>query len=399
MKAAYLAISGLGTFEATMNGERIGNDIIPPAWMDYGASVPYVTYDVTKQLVHGDNVLGVQLGNGWFDYQTSSLIQRKGLGEGVPLIRHWGVMRVLAQLHIVYADGTTADTFSDPTWKAAKSPFTLAHVYGSESYDARLEQPGWNKPGFDDKAWVNAVAIEPPSGVLEAQSIPPVTVKQRFVSQRSLDPARQVKVFDIGQNINSQYEIELAGKAGQTIEIWPGEVLDSRSRVVPSKTNYATYSTCNLGGGAETCRLALSTAGFRYLEIRADNAEKLPRIDKVSATFTYSDSAEAGKFTASDGRYVQIHDLALKTLESNLMTIKTDCPTYEKLGWQEIVATTGPSYAYRYNIQPLWTQLARNTREAQQANGLVPNIVPAFTRGVASYDEAPAWATSTFAAP
>ncbi|BBE16081.1 alfa-L-rhamnosidase [Aquipluma nitroreducens] len=403
VKEAYLFISGLGVFDATLNGKKIGNQITPPAWTDYDKSANYLTFDVANLLQTGDNTLGVMLGNGWFDYQTETRIERKGLGETPPRIRHYGIMRLFSQLNIQFEDGSTMVVVSDPSWKTSESPFTLTHVFGSEQYDARLEQVGWNTSTFSDNNWKPAEIIEAPLGLLESQKVPPVIERQVYNTIKRTSPDYDVQVFDLGQNMNGQFEIKVSGPAGRVLKITPGEVLD-KGRVRPTADNYTTYSTYTLKGkGLETWRLTFSTVGFRYIEINGITADctktDVPYIHDVKGYFTYSAANDAGTFSTSDQRYNQIYDLALKTLQSNQVTIHTDCPTYEKLGWQEVVASLAPSYAYLFNMQPLWIGLTQNLSEAQRPNGLIPNIVPDYTHGRGDFDDSPAWGTSMFAMP
>lgn len=403
VKEAFLFISGLGVFEASLNGKKIGNQIIPPAWTDYDKSVNYVTFDVKNMLQSGANALGVLLGNGWFDYQNKTRIKRHGMGESVPRIRQYGIMRLFSQLNIQYEDGSTEIIVSDPSWKTSESPYTMAHVYGSEQYDARLEQLGWNTILFSDNNWKQAEKIEAPFGNFEAQKVPPVIERAVYKTIKHTTLAPDVQVFDIGQNINGQHEIKVSGPAGAVLTIVPAEVLDN-GRARPTKSDFATYSTYTLkGNGIETWRLTLSTAGFRYIEIQGatnDSTRKdMPFIHDVKGYFTYTAAAEVGSFYSSDKRYNQIYELALKTLQSNQITIHTDCPTYEKLGWQEVVPTTAPSYGYLFNTQALWNGMSQNLREAQRNNGLVPNIVPVYTAGRGDFDDSPAWGVAMFALP
>lgn len=403
VRKAWLFISGLGVFDATLNASKIGDQLIPPAWTDYDKTVNYVTFDVTQMLKEGQNVLGVMLGNGWFDYQTESTVKRHGLGETAPHIRNYGIMRLKAQMNICYEDGTNAVIVSDPSWKTSAGPYRLTHVFGSEEYDARLAQKGWNLAGFSDDTWTNAQLIEAPLGKPESQKVPPVTEQATYPAVLVNKPTPGTRVYDIGQNINGQYEINVSGSAGTVIKIVPGELLNN-GRVKPIAHQYPTYSTYTLNGDSvETWRLTFSTAGFRYLEISevpGDSTSKTETdIHQVTGYFAYSDAPKTGNFTSSDTRYNRIYDMVLKTLQSNLVTIHTDCPTYEKLGWLEVLTNTAPSYAYLFDMQSFWAGQIRNISDGQRANGLVPNIIPDYTHGRSDYDDSPAWGTATFVIP
>ena len=122
---------------------------------------------------------------------------------------------MIAQLHVVYQDGTSSDVVSDPSWKTTTSPLTHSEIHGSENYDARLEQAGWSKAGFDDSKWASAVVVKRPSGVLVAHAAPPMRVREVFAPQKVTNPSPNIYVYDFGKNMNGQYEITLKGSAGR----------------------------------------------------------------------------------------------------------------------------------------------------------------------------------------
>ena len=393
VRQAFLYVSGLGQFVASLNGAKIGDHEFDPVWTDYDKTVCYVTFDVTPQILPGTNVLGVLLGNGW-------------LGDaGSKGTRDFGPMKLWAQLHIDYADGTAADVVSDPGWKVARSPFTSIEVHGAESYDARLEQPGWNTAAFDDSGWPDAAPAPAPGGSLRSQNAPPVVARETLAAVGVTHPADGVYVYDFGRNINGVYEISIRGPAGAQVEMASGETL-SGGRVKSRNTAGSRYIL--KGVEVETWRLTFSSIGFRYLEVRNVSREAsegtLPRLLDAKAYFTYTASREAGSFAASDARYNRIYDLALNTLRAGLVSIHEDGPTYEKLGWQEVAWTMLPSAMDAYDLQNLYAKIAGDQRDAQRTVGLAPNIAPNwFHRSNSSpegvFDDAPAWGASMFMVP
>lgn len=393
VKQASLYICGLGQFVAYLNGTKIGDHELDPAWTDYDKTVCYVTFDVTSQILAGTNALGVILGNGWFGDARS-----KGT-------RDFGPMKLWAQLHLDYADGTATDVVSDPGWKVTCSPFTSVEVHGAENYDARLEQTGWNTAAFDDSKWSNAVAALAPDGSLRSQHAPPVIARQTLDAIGITNPARGVYVYDFGQNINGIYEINVSGPAGSQVKMVSGETL-SGNRVKSLNTAGSSYTL--KGVGVETWRLTFSSIGFRYLEVRnvsRDASENsLPHLHDTKAYFTCTASHEVGGFVASDARYNQIYQLALNTLRSGLVSLHEDGPTFEKLGWQEVAWTLLPSAMYLYDLQNLYTKITGDLRDAQRTVGLIPNIAPnwfhrASTPPEGVFDDAPAWGASMFMVP
>ena len=393
VKQAFLYVCGLGQFVASLNGAKIGDHELDPVWTDYEKTACYVTFDVTPQILSGTNVLGVLLGNGWLGDDRS-----KGT-------RDFGTMKLWAQLHVDYADGTADEVVSDPEWKVTRSPFTSIEVHGAESYDARLEQAGWNTVAFDDSGWPQAVAAPSPGGALRSQNAPPVIARETLEAVGITHPADGVYVYDFGRNINGLYGISISGPAGSQVQMASGETL-SGDRVRSRNTAGSRYTL--KGVGVETWRLTFSSIGFRYLEVRnvsrGASESPRPRFLDAKAYSVCTGSHEAGSFAASDARYNRIYELALNTLRAGLVSIHEDGPTFEKLGWQEVAWTLLPSAMDAYDLQNLYTKIAGDLRDAQRTNGLAPNIAPNWFHRSDSppegvFDDAPAWGASMFMIP
>lgn len=394
VKRAYLYATGLGQFVASLNGNKVGNHVIDPPWTVYNYLTYYVTFDVTGQVRRGTNVLGMMLGTGWLNAKDHA---------GV---RSQGVERMLAQLHLAYTDGTSEDVVSDPTWKAARSPFTYTEIHGVENYDARRDQAGWQTAAFEDSSWTNAVTAPPSGGVLAAQSSPPVVTQETLPGVNRSSPSTNKYIFDLGKNINGQFEIAVSGKAGAKVTLTPGEFLNGNGTVNPGRSGTMTYTL--KGGGPEVWRQTFSTVGMRYVQVggvSTNSAQSvLPCIQGVTGYFTYSASASVGAFNASDARYNAIHDLVREAFRSNLASLHTDGPNYEKLGWQDVVWTTLFSTVYEHDLYDLYAKILRDVRVGQRTSGLCGTIAPNYFTTTNSpsggiFDDAPDWGSSVFSAP
>jgi len=395
IRGAYLYICGLGQFTPFINGTRVGDHVMDPAWTDYDVTADYVTFDVTSLVGQGGNAIGVMLANGWLtdakDKQST---------------RSFGPMRLIAQLHLVFEDGTSSDVVSDPSWKSSASPLTHSEIHGSEDYDARLEQPGWSKAGFDDSKWLSAVAVKRPTGLLVAHAAPPMRVREVLTPQKVTNPSPNIYIYDFGKNINGQFEITVKGSSGATVKLQPGEHLKADGRVDPGRAGPSSYTL--KGGDSETWGLMFDATGFRYLQVEGATPDPqntaLPLIQKATSHFVCTAAPDVGTFTASDKRYVQIHDLAVRTLRSNLESVHTDGPNYERLGWQEVVWTTPPSTVYCNDVQTYFAKIMRDVRDAQRISGLSPDIAPNWfhtknSPPAGKFDDSPAWGSSAIICP
>ena len=217
IEAATVYVCGLGHYELSINGEKIGDGEFTPLWSDYHKTVYYNAFDVTEHLRKGENALGVLLGNGFYNIADRSRYRKLQIG--------FGPETLLLRLRIRYADGSEQTIESDASWRYALSPITFNTIYGGEDYDARLEQAGWNEAGFNDAAWKPVVVQEAPRGKLAPQQAPPVKIMKRYgikevhkltpeeverattQTKRTVDPS--ALLLDMGQNMAGFPEIRV----------------------------------------------------------------------------------------------------------------------------------------------------------------------------------------------
>ncbi len=192
---ATLFASGLAYAEMHLNGKKLGEATErEPGYTNFDKRVLYVAYDVTKAMKQGGNALGAILGTGWYDVHDEATWHF----ERAPWRDH---PKLRAELFVEYAGGRSEVIGSDHTWSASSGPIITDGIYTGESYDARNEIPGWDSPGFDDKAWKNASQMAAPKGVLAARPCPPVKIWETISAKKITEPKPGVYVVDFGQNI------------------------------------------------------------------------------------------------------------------------------------------------------------------------------------------------------
>ena len=282
VKRARLYISGLGYYEAYLNGKKIGNHVLDPGWTTYSRRVLYSTYDVTGLLQKGRNALGVTLGNGWYNPLPMRMWGRLNLREHLTV----GRPRFIAQLNIEYNDGTRQSIVTDKSWKTAEGPILRNNIFLGEVYDARREKPGWSLPQFDDSNWINANTADERTGRLKAQPQPPVKVTAEIKPVKLTQPESGVFIFDMGQNFSGWVTLRVKGPAGTKVKLRYGELL------YPDGTLNVMTSTCGQikpggavqvpgvpvpacqndtyilkGAGEEVYTPRFTFHGFRYVEV------------------------------------------------------------------------------------------------------------------------------------
>lgn len=390
---ARLYAVGLGMYEARLNGAKVGDAVLEPANTDFGKRVRYTTYDVTDALQQGNNTLGFMLGNGIYNTpQTPGRYTNPNVaGKTAPL-------KLIAQLEVTYTDGTRQTITTDPSWRTALGPITFSGWYGGEDYDARLATPGWDTPAADLSSWATGTCTEPPAAgtVLSAQDAPPVRVQQTLTAVSRKQVAPGVWQYDLGRNIAGFPQVTVSGAAGQAVRMSPSEqLLDGRVTgkwVFHDLPVYFQYTPAT--DDETTWHPRFSYTGFRWIEISGLD-HPLP-IDAVQALVLYADNTQAGSFESSDVMLNQIHDLFLHSLESNMYSELTDCPTREKFGWNEQRHLLFNGLAANFDVAAYYRQLMQNVVDDQLPNGDIPRLTPNY-RDVNGHD--PWWSSVVIQAP
>ncbi|QNL52260.1 family 78 glycoside hydrolase catalytic domain [Olivibacter sp. SDN3] len=397
---ATLFISGLGHFELHLNGQKIGDHFLDAGWTKYDSEVLYETFDVSKYLRLGENAIGVLLGNGFYYIPpVKGRYRKQKVAFGYP--------KMIARLHIVYTDGSSDDMVSDEQWKTDKSPITFSSIYGGEDYDARLEQPGWDSTGFDDKHWQQAIVT---NGVenLKPQTAEPVKVFEQFDPKKTMRSPKGDWIVDLGQNASGVVSLTVKGNAGDTVRIYPGELLQDGA-VTQKATGGPFYFEYVLKGGEEeNWQPRFSYYGFRYLELRGavpkgvENPSKQAEIIALRGLHIRNAAEEAGIFHSSNDLFNRTHRLIDWAIKSNMVSVFTDCPHREKLGWLEQTHLMGASARYRYDIATLLRKTVNDMMLSQLPNGLVPEIAPEFvefTWGGEMFRDSPEWGSASIILP
>ncbi len=396
VKRALLSISGLGQYEARLNGEKVGDSALAPGWTNYRKTVFYNAYDVTGLLKPGENVLGVALGNGMYHVVKTAGRYTKFTGS-------FGQPKLIAQLHIAFEDGSSMDVFSDDSWKTISGPIVYSSTFGGEDFDARLDPTGWDKPGFDDAKWVTVREVDGPGGTLTPQLNPDIKVMKVYRPVKVTEPRHGTLVYDLGQNFSGWPQVKVRGPAGTTLRIIPGELLDEHGLVTQKssgsneRTGYQWFSYTLRGTGEEIWRPCFSYYGFRYIQIegastmRAPDAAR-PAVLSLEGQFLYSSAPVVGEFSCSNVLFNRIHNLINAAIRSNMQSVLTDCPHREKLGWLEESHLLGSAIMYNYGVQRLYRKISADMRDSQTPEGLVPDIAPEYVVFKRGFRDSPEWA-------
>ena len=393
---AYIVAAGL--YELYINGQRIGDHRLDPMYTRYDRRNLYVTYDVTAQLQQGDNVLGVQLGNGWYNMQSTAVWY---FHEAPWRARPSFCM----DLRIRYEDGSEETISSGKSWKTGLSSIIFNSIYTAEHIDARLEQPGWNTTAFNDSAWHAVIYRTAPSAQIVAQVLPPIRQVEEIhpVDLHRIDDTTWV--FNLGRNIAGTSRLTLQGPSGTRVFVKHGERLYPNGRVDqsnidvhyrptddsdPFQTDIYTLS----GKGQEVFEPHFNYKGFQYIEVHAPVKLDLTQQSLV-AYFMHSDVEPVGQVHSSNPTLDKIWAATNHSYLSNLFGYPTDCPQREKNGWTGDAQINVETGLYNFDAIRIYEKWLADHRDEQQPNGVLPSIVPTDGWGY-EWGNGPDW-TSTIA--
>jgi len=370
VKTARVYVTALGSYRLFINGVRVGNDRLTPDFTDYRKRVLYQTYDVSHLLANGANVLGAMLGDGWF----ASALTWIG--------KHYFFLppptRILAQMEIAYSDGTRQVVSTDESWKAAQSPILRSEIYAGEVYDARLEQPGWNKSGFDATRWMPAMAAEPPSAALTSQMSNPVELTKTIKPESIIPLSNGVYVFDMGQNMVGWVRLRVNGPAGTRVRMRFAEILNpDRSIYRDNLRNADATDIYTLrGGGEETFTPHFTFHGFRYVEVTGYPG--VPTLDDMAGQVITSVPGDpTGELTTSSSLVNKMWSIGIWGQRGNFLSVPTDCPQRdERLGWMADAAVFWRTGSYNFDIAAFSEKWMRDVVDAQTPSGAFTNVAP-----------------------
>jgi alpha-L-rhamnosidase len=365
---AYVTAHGL--YELHINGATIGDLVFTPGYTAYDKRLQYQTYDVTAQLVAGENVIGVILGDGWYRGKVGAMSSRNSYGTRLAL---------LLQIVVTYADGSTETIISDENWAGTTGPLRRSDMKDGEIYDARLEMPGWDAPGFDAGAWRKVMAVDHCKDNLVAASGPAVRRHEMFSPQIIHTPAGET-VADMGQNFAGWTRLRVQGPAGTTITLRHGEMLDKNGNFTMEHLNLGGVKLLQQdqytlrGDGVETYEPRFTLHGFRYVKIEGFPDEPAP--ENLTGVALYSDTPLTGEFTCSDPLINQLQSNLQWSQKSNFVEIPTDCPQRERAGWTGDAQIFARTACFNMDVAAFFTRWLKDLAAEQRGNGMVTNLVP-----------------------
>ncbi len=381
-------VSGLGYYVMSLNGKRVGDHVLDPAWTSYGKRVLYSSYDVTRLIGPGQNAVGIEVGNGWYNPLPMRFWGWLNLREYLVI----GRPRIILQVNIEYMDGTTDSVYTDESWRVNDGPCVKNNIYLGEVYDARLEIPGWDLPGFDDSSWRAVVAAPDGVGELRGQMLPPIRKTRTLQPVQITEPKPGVFIFDMGQNFAGWVTLNPKGEPGRKIQLRYGELLFPDGTLDPLTSVAGQIKKAGMGGpGAppvayqadvyyckgtsfESFTPKFTWHGFRYVELTGYPGTPTP--DVIQGTWLNSDVESAGSFSCSNEMFNRIQQMTRCSLASNIFSIQSDCPHRERFGYGGDMVATDQMAMFNFDMAAFYANTVRNYGDAVRPNGGLTETAP-----------------------
>lgn len=357
VKAARLYICGLGLYEAYYNGEKLGNEFLTPYSNNYNQWVQYQTYDVIQQL-KTDGTLSVLLGNGWYKGRFGFAAREERGFYG----NEW---KLMAELRILYEDGTEAVIGTDESWTVRRSNLIFSNIYDGEQRDDTLKEAPAE----------NVSLCEAPKGALTARFSLPVTIHERLTPVELIHTPAGEQVLDLGQEIAGIFSLRIREKAGTRIHIQTGEVLQN-GNFYNGNLRSARSEYIYISDGSETELIPHFTYyGYRYVKITG--VTDLKKEDFTALVF-YSDIEDAGSIETGNALVNKLVSNVRWGMKGNFIDVPTDCPQRdERMGWTGDTQVFSPTATYLADTYAFYRKyLYDMASEQRDFDGKVPDVIP-----------------------
>ena len=388
--SATVFITTHGMYNAFINGNKMGDAFLTPGWTSYNKRLQYQVYDVTKLVKKGQNILGVNIGSGWYRTSLAWNNNKNIYGKKIGL---------LEQLEILYTDGSRETISSDASWKTSdQGPIRSSEIYNGETYDARKEIEGWDETGFNDQSWQKVIEKNYPKNNLIATYNAPVRMHEMFNPIRVFTTPKGEHVVDFGQNLVGQETIIAQGKPGDIITVDHAEVLDKDGNFYTDNLRAAKSENIYIlkGEDEELLRPHFTFHGFRYIRIKGFKGKILmdtirkehfdvidtgigpkPAFMSIWAVTLYSDMEATGQFSCSNPMLNQLQHNIQWGQKGNFLDVPTDCPQRdERLGWTGDAQAFSRTASFNMGVHNFFSKWLKDLAADQSENGMVPFVVP-----------------------
>jgi len=368
---ARLYITAHGIYVPMLNGVKVGNLELTPGHSDYSNQLFYQIYDMTDLLLEGQNTIGAYIADGWY---------RSRIGFPGDNCQYGDELSLLLQLELTYEDGTCEVIASDETFQISEGAFEYADMMVGEKYDARKELIGFFENGYSGMFRYPCIQ-EGAMEHLRADIVEPVKEVEILEPVAIYSLNNNEFMVDFGKCIAGWVSFEVSGTCGQEIRLEHSEVEGAnhtfQKNILTAYREQTHVYICK-GNVTEKFRPYFSYQGFRYVKV--SGTDILNTNIKLKAHVIASVLDTTSQFDCSDQRLNQLYKNIIRSQMSNMISIPTDCPQREKVGWTGDVQIYAATACLNQNTKEFYRRWLNDVRYGQSADGQIPIIVP-FTSG------------------
>ncbi|GAB3573031.1 glycoside hydrolase family 78 protein [Amycolatopsis endophytica] len=352
--SARLYATAHGVYTATINGTRVGDEVLAPGWTSYEHRLRYQTHDVTSLLREGTNDVEVLLGNGWYRGRLAWTGRRALYGDRLAL---------LAQLEVTYANGSTEVIGTDEQWSASESRIVSDDLYDGQHTDLTL----------GSSAGSQVEVVDADFGRLVAPEGPPVRITDVVPAVEVWSSPSGKTLVDFGQNLVGW--VRLRVRDAHEVTVRHAEVLENGELGVRPLRSAKATDTYVLPGRTETVlEPSLTFHGFRYAEV--SGVDDL-RAEDLEAVVVHSDLRRTGWFSCSDPDLEKFHENVVWGMRGNFLDVPTDCPQRdERLGWTGDIQVFSPTASFLFDSAGFLRSWLADLAADQRPDGAVPFVIP-----------------------
>lgn len=391
VKEAFLTIVSAGPHEMKLNGLKIGDHCLDPMYTRFDRRLLSVMHDVSNLIQSGGNELRVELGNGWYNHQSTAVwFFHEASWRNRP--------RFAARLLLRYADGEEEEIVTDSHWETALSATTFSSIYTAEHYDSRQK-------GVE--VWTPVTIVPCPTQKISSQVMHPIRRTAVYKAEKIVRLSDTLVVYHFPKNMAGVTRLKIRGERGTVIRLKHGEMLYDDGRVNLENIDYHYRPTddqdpfqtdiVTLSGGDDEFTARFGYKGFQYVEVSATKPIHLTK-ESLVAEEMHSDVPVISYWNSSSDELNRLLAATNNSYLSNLFGYPTDCPQREKNGWTAdayLALETGMS---TYDVVTVYEKWLADFRDEQQKDGRLPCIVPTDKWG---YDWANGvdWTSATILIP
>ena len=368
IQKAVAYVTSHGFYELHINGKKVGEQVLTPGWTSYGKRLQYQVYDVTSQVIKGNNTIGAFLGDGWY---------RGTLAWG----NNWAVygkrLGLFVQLKLTYTDGSEELVVSDESWKCNNDgALRMSDIYDGEIFDANKKLTGWDIPGYIDSKWEKVIIGNHPFNLIASEGSQ-VKKIQEIKPIKIFRTPKGSLVADMGQNMVGWVRLKVSGPKGTVIKVRHAEVLDKFGEFYTAnlRSAKAQFIYTLAGNGEEIYEPRFTFMGFRFVEVTGFPGTLTP--DNLTGIVVHSDMEQTGTYECSNLLINQLQHNIVWGQNGNFVDVPTDCPQRnERLGWTGDAQAFSRTAAFNYNVSPFFTKWLKDVAADQKPGGEVPDVIP-----------------------